>query len=43
MEYVWYFPETDTLKVLNQFVHNEYMSVYGVFEWATEAYLGELV
>ena len=42
MEYVWYFPEEDKLEVFDQFVHNEFMSVYLFFELETEVFLGEL-
>jgi len=42
IEYVWYFPEEDKLYVFSQFVHNEFMSVYKVFDFAYEEYLGEL-
>jgi len=42
VEYVWYFPEEDKLEVFSQFVHNEFMSVYGIFDRAHEEYLGVL-
>ena len=39
-EYVWYFADTNQIRVYSKFVHNELISVYGLID--TDVYLGEL-
>jgi len=43
MKYVWYFPEIDKIEILNQFMHNEFISVYKIGDWNRyDTYLGKL-